>query len=531
MKLGLVARSSDIRGDSNFTVGCQFSPDGLCVLTSTASDNLLRLYNTCTPLADKDASKNQETRTKTELDNDEDIDDTKKIENTDEDKISSMANVNEKTNVNWTTILSAKCGDSIRSYAWYPLMNSYDPSSCAFAACARDSPIHLIDAYTSAIRATYSPYNALDEMESPTTLTFTPDGGRIVAGGFRTDRMIHIFDISRPGRDSDTLKLGKTRRSKDGQKGMVSSIAFPNPLSWGGTHVFAAGTYSPGSIYIYDDRQPSGHPAGTVLHGGIPVVGHGKSFMRKKRRFVDMNLDAGTEGGVKGGKNNDDESYEDLFSAAKVGWYQSRARTGITQLTWSGGDSGTNDIENDGHHTNANPYLLYSASRRSDAVLAWDMRMLSGKDDAAYHPVRGIAAYSRDSDTNQRLQFDLDDMGRRLFVASQDRTLKVYDTQTGTLIKCMEGFHDAVNGVTYSCRNGRELLAVATGARRFKEERGEEVEEEDHDVNIGKDANSSTHVNTKMICDRRDPNVNFDFDEEGKDDPPGSLLLFEISHN
>jgi len=424
------------------------------------------------------------------------------------------ANVHVNANMKWTTILSAKCGDSIRSYAWYPLMNSYDPSSCAFAACARDSPIHLMDAYTSAIRATYSPYNGLDEMESPTVLTFTPDGARIVTGGFRTDRMIHIFDISRPGRDSDTLKLGKTRRSKDGQKGIVSSIAFPNPLSWGGTHIFAVGTYSPGSIYIYDDRQPSGHPAGTVLHGGIPVVGHGKSFMRKKRRFVDMDM---TEGKETNDINND-ESYADLFSAAKVGWYQSRARTGITQLTWSGGNSNTNENANthECDDANANPYLLYSASRRSDAVLAWDMRMLSGKDDAAYHPVRGIAAYTRDSDTNQRLQFDLDDEGRRLFVASQDRTVKVYDTQTGKLIKCMEGFHDVVNGVTYSSRNGRELLAVATGARRFKEEE-EEEEEEDYDV-------QAVHVEEHLKVDHGDLNLVSD-----ERDPPGSLLLFEIS--
>jgi len=61
----------------------------------------------------------------------------------------------------WKTILSAKGGDSVRSYAWYPLMNSYQPASCAFIASCRDQPIHLIVAYNGSIRATYSPYNAL----------------------------------------------------------------------------------------------------------------------------------------------------------------------------------------------------------------------------------------------------------------------------------------------------------------------------------------------------------------------------------
>eukprot|EP00957_Ditylum_brightwellii_P124459 9485096-Ditylum_brightwellii.AAC.1 len=95
-------------------------------------------------------------------------------------------------------------------------------------------------------------------------------------------------------------------------------------------------------------------------------MGHGMSFIRKKRWFVDTNLDMGTEEGVKGDKeNNDDENYANLFSAAKVGWYQSRAQTGIIQLTWSGGDSGTINNNNanvhECNHANANPYLLYSA--------------------------------------------------------------------------------------------------------------------------------------------------------------------------
>eukprot|EP00957_Ditylum_brightwellii_P164211 12502456-Ditylum_brightwellii.AAC.1 len=42
----LLARSNDISGDGNFTQGCSFSPDGLCILTSTSYDCRIRLYNT-----------------------------------------------------------------------------------------------------------------------------------------------------------------------------------------------------------------------------------------------------------------------------------------------------------------------------------------------------------------------------------------------------------------------------------------------------------------------------------------------------
>jgi WD40 repeat protein len=303
----------------------------------------------------------------------------------------------------------------------------------------------LIDAYTSEIRASYRPYNALDEMESPTVVTFTPDGSRIFSAGFKTDRMIQVFDTAIPGRDASTLRLGKTRRSKDGQKGICSALSFPSGSNnvFGSTksNIFAVGTYSPGSIYIYDDRRPSGDPAGTVLNGGMCVVGHGKGFTRKKRRFADTNDET----------QNDNGNEEDIFSMAKVNWYQNRARGGITQLEWSPNSD----------------FYLYSASRRSDAILAWDMRVLTGSES---HPVRGIMSFPRQSDTNQRLEFDLSEDGNHLYTASQDQTVKIYDTRNSNLIKTIDSFNHVVNGVSVQKDlNGVEILAVATGSRIFKE--------------------------------------------------------------
>ena len=286
-------------------------------------------------------------------------------------------------------------------------------------------------------------------MESPTVVSFSPDGQHVYAAGFRTDRVIHVFDTSIPGRDSTILRLGKTRRSADGQKGLVSAFAFsPRTLN----HVVCVGTYSPGSIYVYDERLSSGtNPAGTVLHGGVCVVGHGMSHSRKKQRFV-----------VAPDNEEEEESMGDMFSAAKVRWFQTRARGGVTQLSFSPNDD----------------YILYSSSRRSDAVLAWDLRMVSGNEDYLSCPIRGIASYETCSVTNQRLEFDFDAHGRRLFIGGHDRCVRIYDVPSGKLLETLRGLEDVANGISYTSSGGVNsgLLAVAVGARRFPEYSDDENE-------------------------------------------------------
>eukprot|EP00527_Entomoneis_sp_CCMP2396_P002700 CAMPEP_0198142150 /NCGR_PEP_ID=MMETSP1443-20131203/5035_1 /TAXON_ID=186043 /ORGANISM="Entomoneis sp., Strain CCMP2396" /LENGTH=382 /DNA_ID=CAMNT_0043805107 /DNA_START=33 /DNA_END=1178 /DNA_ORIENTATION=- len=360
--------------DENLFQGCAFSPDGLCVLTSTTSDSKLRLYNTV---------------------------------NTPDDGGQQLVQ-------NWATALTAQGGDTVRSYCWYPFMNSTNPETCCFLATCRDQPVHLFDAYTGNIRATYRPFNALDEMESPTVVGFSRDGSRIFTGGFKTDRFIHVFDLSVPGRESTILRFGKTRRSSDGQKGLVSSFA-TSPDG----RVFCVGTYAPGSIYVYDERSGA-QPSGTILNG-VCIVGHGKSHSRKKRRFAVMEeeeksaVDGGTEDSVS------------IFSQARVKWFQSRAQGGITQMQFA-------DQE----------YHLYSASRRSDAVLLWDLRMLSGNEDYQSEPIRGIRSFATSSDTNQRLEFDMDCNTNRLFIGGLDRCVRGYDTKSGKLLGTVGGGDDGV---------------------------------------------------------------------------------------
>ncbi|KAL7494917.1 hypothetical protein ACHAWT_004544 [Skeletonema menzelii] len=484
----IVCRTSDVHGHENFPMGCAFSPDGTCLLTATASDGKFRLYDTPFQHLNEqierdrsdndgvDGEKNHSIHKSTEIGPQHNDIDT--IATTSCSHNRNLDQDEAKQIYIWKASLTSHQGGpppsaSSASYSWYPLMTSSSPLTSLYATCRGNSmPIHLIDAYTSQLRASYRPHNGVDELEGPTVVEFSPDGSRIYGTGFKTDRTIAVFDTAIPGREGRIMRLGKTRRSNDGQKGIPSAMAFAKSSGGdnnGPSNVFALGTYSPGSIYIYDDRMATDTTAGTiVLHSGLAVVGHGKSFARKKRRFEHTD-----------NENDAEDCGENLFSSARVNWFQARARGGITQLTWA-------------PPTSNNPYVLYSASRRSNAVLSWDVRALSGLDldgDASSSRKRsggvsrsicGLQSYARDGDTNQRLEFDLDTNGDRLFVGSgsSEGVVKVYDVNSGKLndeFKVVDGGGDAVNGVSFiphpfGKNDGDGLLAVAVGSRHFHEE-------------------------------------------------------------
>jgi len=56
---------------------------------------------------------------------------------------------------------TVKEGGLIYDACWYPFMNSWDPITCCFLSASRESPVHLWDAFTGQLRATYQPYNQL----------------------------------------------------------------------------------------------------------------------------------------------------------------------------------------------------------------------------------------------------------------------------------------------------------------------------------------------------------------------------------
>ena len=467
-------KNDDHNSYSAIPRGCQFSPDGTCLLTSRA--NRLELYNT-------------------PYDNDDQQDDDDDGNNN-EDK----AHKND-----WEPVITCNSGESVRSYAWYPHMKSSDPASCCFLGVSRDSPVHLYDAYDGSIRATYRPYNALDEMESPTTLCFVENGQKIVTGGLRSDRILHVFDINRPGREHSRpmLKLGKTRRSKDGQKGLVSAMAYSER-----TGVIAVGTYSPGSIYLYDLRTYSRSPVAEIVMssststssgGSVCVVGHGKrgKKMNKRKRFaaVDDNDDdaAPTDnnrnsndkdnGGV--GVNDPPPSSVPLpsmnFSAAKLQWYQSRTRGGVTQV----------EFDDDDCNGNGNGHYLFSTSRRSNAILQWDLRKISSSN---FCP--GIASFETDNDTNQRIEFQIH--GDQIWTGGRDGCVRVYNHRRSTagkshLLAKIDGFRDCVNGI--SLHFDIDVSSYSnnpTQLQRLFSSNTEDDDDDDNDNGDDEDCNNSS---------------------------------------
>jgi hypothetical protein len=473
---------------NDYPMGCTFSPDGSCVLTAMSASGEFRVYDTpWTCIARTDTAPSSSGGASSSA--------------FDDDRHRRLRRV-------WKPSLASHTGgppppSSTSSYSWYPKMSSLDPSSSVFATCRGNSmPIHLVDAYTSQLRASYRPYNSVDAMEGPNVISFNNDGSKLYGTGFVSDRTIAIFDVSIPGRDGMIARLGKTRRSRDGQKGMPSALAFPGSGGRGSgvggpSNVFAVGTYSPASIYIYDDRTYV--PCGTiVLHGGLAVVGHGRAFARKRRRGGrgegDAAADVGDDDYDDVGIEREDNDDNPPLASARVDWFHSRARGGVTQLAWAPCAS-------------SNPHVLFSASRHSDAVLSWDVRVMSGLDDGGGDRggrrsrsfCGGLRSYSRgngNNSTNQRLEFELDDVGRRMFVGSNDEGLvRIYDVSSGKLEGTLDAYaddaivsdagdggggvigkRDAVNGLSYfpnvygGGETGRAcegLLAVAIGSRRF----------------------------------------------------------------
>ena len=201
---------------NNYTRGCSFSPDGLCVLTYN-EDNTIRLF---------DPPQDEITR----------------------DTIQSS---NEC--VPWQPALSISIAGPVYDVDWYPLMNSADPVTCCLAVTSQYQPVHLYDAYDGHLRATYRSdianyrklssfcrikglfysrlfnsnfaffrcYDLVDEVVAARSVTFDPTGQKLYVG---IKNEICIFDVNIPGR---TCTKRKTYGSKEdgGLKGIVSSIA------------------------------------------------------------------------------------------------------------------------------------------------------------------------------------------------------------------------------------------------------------------------------------------------------------------
>nr|XP_033780393.1 telomerase Cajal body protein 1 [Geotrypetes seraphini]XP_033780394.1 telomerase Cajal body protein 1 [Geotrypetes seraphini]XP_033780395.1 telomerase Cajal body protein 1 [Geotrypetes seraphini] len=187
----------------NFLKGCKWAPDGSCLLTNSA-DNILRIYNLPPELYSGQW----------------------------EDNLVEMSPVLRMTE-----------GDTVYDFCWYTQMTSADPETCFIASSSRDNPVHIWDAFSGSLKATFRPYNHLDELTAPHSLCFTPDGSQLFCG---FDKMVRVFNTSRPGRECEQRP---TVIKKQGQAGIISCITFNQSLD-----VYACGSYAKTvGLYSQDD--------------------------------------------------------------------------------------------------------------------------------------------------------------------------------------------------------------------------------------------------------------------------------------
>ncbi|CAG8580198.1 12420_t:CDS:10 [Ambispora gerdemannii] len=190
--------------EDNFFKVAKWSPDGTCILTSS-NDNILRLF---------------------------------------ELPLNVFESIEEIT---LNPVIQARVGETIYDCCWYPMMSSQEPETCCFLSSSRDHPVHLWDAFSGKIRASYTMVDHREQLIGPNSLAFNLDGSRIYCG---YNNMIEIFDSGRPGREGEKHPTTPTRKSKEGQKGVISCIAF-NPDNSG---LYAAGSYSK-TIGLYDEKN------------------------------------------------------------------------------------------------------------------------------------------------------------------------------------------------------------------------------------------------------------------------------------
>jgi WD40 repeat protein len=194
---------------NNFLKSALWSPDGLCLLVSS-DDNCIRLFEV--PLDEK-------------------------VPCSSWNSCGSLS-----------PALAVKEGETIYDMAWYPSMNSSEPSTCCFFSTSRDNPVHVWDAFTGEPRGIYSAYTDAEELDAAYSFCFDNTGpGRLYCG---FNNCIRIFDIERPGREHSTLRTFKRAHGQStGQRGIISCAAF-NPDRSG---LLAAGSYSR-NVGLYDAR-------------------------------------------------------------------------------------------------------------------------------------------------------------------------------------------------------------------------------------------------------------------------------------
>ncbi|CAE6421920.1 unnamed protein product [Rhizoctonia solani] len=144
----------------------------------------------------------------------------------------------------------------ILSTAWFPTASISEPASYCFVAAIRDTPIKLFDASDGRMRASYRIVDHRERFIAPHCMAFNMYMNRLYCG---FEDAIEVFDVHRPG-EGARLHTVPTKKSRDGIRGIISSLAFAP--DWSGT--YAAGSFG-GAIALY--TEDTGAQAQSWLEG------------------------------------------------------------------------------------------------------------------------------------------------------------------------------------------------------------------------------------------------------------------------
>ncbi|VDL97051.1 unnamed protein product [Schistocephalus solidus] len=195
---------------SNYLRGCLWSPDGTCLLTNSC-DNVFRVFEFPPAL------------TPNPMDYDLEL------------------NLMEPDTL--PAVLWMREPELIYDYCWFPGMKTTDPITCCFASTSRRTPVHLWDAFTGTLRASYRPFNHMGESIAAQSIAFSTDGQLLYCG---FNRFVQVFHVCRPGSQSERRpRLGQ----KPDQGGIISCLA---SHQCGARGLYAAGSFS-GSVGVYTE--------------------------------------------------------------------------------------------------------------------------------------------------------------------------------------------------------------------------------------------------------------------------------------
>ncbi|KZT57594.1 WD40 repeat-like protein [Calocera cornea HHB12733] len=153
----------------------------------------------------------------------------------------------------------------ITAHLWHPLSTPASPAYSLLLA-ARSQPVHLLSAHTGHRLASYRIVDHRERFLSPLSLAFEPfsldatGGGRFWAGH---DGALEAFDVSRPG-EGTRVPLAGTRKSRTGQRGLISALAF-SPQD---ADALAAGSYAR-TIALYSVSDPRSAQHMLDVPGGV----------------------------------------------------------------------------------------------------------------------------------------------------------------------------------------------------------------------------------------------------------------------